>query len=87
MSSRAEPRISPYEFGIVVHEMRSEAVQREIIWILLSLIFKLRLWVCVHVCGFLWRPEESIGSPGTGGRGDCELPDVGILSYQAISRP
>lgn len=56
--------------------------------ILLSLIFKLCIWVCVHVCGFLWRPEEATGSPGAGGRGDCELPDVGILSYQAIiSRP
>lgn len=39
----------------------------------------------MHVCGFLWRPEETIGSPGAGGRGDCELPNVGILSYKPSS--
>lgn len=33
--------------------------------------------LCAHGCTCLWRAEEGVGSPGTGGTGGFGLPDIG----------
>lgn len=39
------------------------------------------------VCRCPWRPEEGVGSFGTGISGDCELPDVGAFSSVLEEQP
>ena len=34
------------------------------------------VWVFVQMCVSLWRPEEEVGSLGTGVAGSCELPSM-----------
>lgn len=35
------------------------------------------MWICVHDCRYIQRPEEGVGIPQAGVTSGCELPEVG----------
>jgi hypothetical protein len=48
------------------------------------------IYVCVClcecipcICGYIWKPEEDVGSPGVTVTGGCELPKVGPGSQKS----
>lgn len=40
--------------------------------------------MCVHACGYMWRPEEDIKFLGAGATGSCEPLNVGARNQTAI---